>query len=44
LASKLLRVWGMLDVYDAAQAYEGGRIKFDATTRTVQPWSKVRKT
>ncbi len=36
IGNKLLKVWGMADVFDAAQAYESGRIKFNFKNRTVQ--------
>jgi hypothetical protein len=36
MGEKLLRVWGMADVYDAAQAYECGRIKFSRKQGIVQ--------
>lgn len=36
IGEKLLRVWGMADVYDAAQAYESGRIKFSRRQGLVQ--------
>ncbi len=36
IGDRLLRVWGMVDVYDAAQAYGSGRIKFNRKNRVVQ--------
>ncbi len=36
IGDRLLKVWGMADVFDAAQAYESGRIKFNRKQKTVQ--------